>query len=108
MSRRSAQADVFAAIADPTRRRMLEMLCERECDASALGRPFRISQPSVSQHLRVLRQAGLVRARRAGRNRVYRLRPQPLKGVVDWVAHFEQFWDARLERLAEYLEKHHG
>jgi DNA-binding transcriptional ArsR family regulator len=107
VSRRPASADVFLAIADPTRRRMLEMLRADERPASDLARSFRISQPSVSQHLRVLREAGLVRTRRAGRQRIYQLRPRKLKILVDWVSHFDKFWDERLSSLGAYLDKHH-
>lgn len=105
MSRRPASADVFLAIADPTRRRMLEMLKSNERPATELARPFRISQPSVSQHLRVLREAGLVRTRRLGRQRIYQLRPRKLKLVVDWVAYFDKFWDEKLSALGKYLDK---
>ena len=105
MSRRSAAADVFLAIADPTRRRMLQMLRGDERPATELARAFRISQPSVSQHLRVLRDAGLVRARRSGRQRIYQLRPRKLKVVVDWVAYFDKFWDEKLSALGTYLDK---
>jgi DNA-binding transcriptional ArsR family regulator len=105
VSRRPASADVFLAIADPTRRRMLEMLRADEKPATELARSFRISQPSVSQHLRVLREAGLVRTRRSGRQRIYQLRPRKLKVVVDWVAYFDKFWDEKLASLGKYLDK---
>jgi DNA-binding transcriptional ArsR family regulator len=95
---------VFLAIADPTRRRMLELLRGDERPATELARSFRISQPSVSQHLRVLREAGLVRTRRVGRQRIYRLRPRKLKLVVDWVSYFDKFWDERLSALGKYLD----
>ena len=105
MSRRNAAADVFLAIADPTRRRMLQMLRGDERPATELARSFRVSQPTISQHLRVLRDAGLVRARRAGRQRIYQLRPRKLKLVVDWVAYFDKFWDEKLSALGKYLDK---
>ena len=105
---RRASADVFLAIADPTRRRMLKMLRDRERPAGELARSFRISQPSVSQHLRVLREAGLVRTRRLGRKRLYQIRPMQLRIVVDWVGYFDKFWDQKLVALGQYLEKQHG
>jgi DNA-binding transcriptional ArsR family regulator len=108
MARQRADADVFHAIADPTRRRMLEMLRDERLPATQLARSFRISQPSVSQHLRVLRSAGLVRAQRIGRNRVYQIRPRRLRMVVDWIAHFDKFWDEKLDALGEYLQRKHG
>ncbi|MGH7179919.1 MAG: ArsR/SmtB family transcription factor [Tepidisphaeraceae bacterium] len=106
MARRRADADVFHAIADPTRRRMLELLRDSKVPATQLARSFRISQPSVSQHLRVLRKAGLVRAQRMGRSRVYHIRPRSLRIVVDWVTYFDKFWDEKLAALGRYLDKH--
>lgn len=100
-----ASHEIFRAIADPTRRAMLELLASADRSASDLARPFRMSQPAASQHLRVLRSAGLVQARRDGRRRLYRLRPRPLKPVVDWLAQFEAFWDDRLKKLGEYLDR---
>ncbi|MBC8108025.1 MAG: winged helix-turn-helix transcriptional regulator [Anaerolineae bacterium] len=107
MARQRADTDVFHAIADPTRRRMLEMLRDEQIPATQLARAFRISQPSVSQHLRVLRGAGLVRARRIGRSRVYQIRPRQLRMVVDWVAYFDKFWDEKLDALGKYLKRKH-
>ena len=108
MSRKRADADVFHAIADPTRRRMLELLRDAEVPATQLARSFDISQPSVSQHLRVLRDAGLVRAKRIGRSRVYQIRPRQLRMVVDWVSFFDKFWDEKLDALGKYLHRKHG
>jgi DNA-binding transcriptional ArsR family regulator len=106
VARARADADVFHAIADPTRRRMLELLRDAELPATRLASSFpRISQPSASQHLRVLRAAGLVQVRRVGRNRVYRIRPRQLRLVVDWVAFFDKFWDQKLEALGKYLQR---
>lgn len=82
----SAPADVFPAVADPTRRAILESLAAGERSARELGAPFRISQPAVSQHLRILRAARLVRVRREGRRRVYRLNPAPLAVVSEWAS----------------------
>lgn len=106
--RRRASTDVFLALADPTRRRMLRMLRDSEKPAGDLARRFRISQPSVSQHLRVLREAGLVRTRRLGRQRLYQIRPRQLRIVVDWISYFDKFWDQKLAALGKYLEKQHG
>ena len=82
----TSRHDVFHALADPTRRRILELLREVERPAGDLVETFRISQPAISQHLRVLREAGLVRIRRAGREHLYRLDPKPLAAVQEWVA----------------------
>jgi DNA-binding transcriptional ArsR family regulator len=78
---------VYRAISEPTRRRILDLLAERERPVKELATGFRMSQPSLSQHLRVLRDAGLVRVRRQGRMRVYSVDPGPLRGVYDWVVH---------------------
>lgn len=99
---------VFAAVADPTRRQLLDLLARGEQPASNLARPFAMSRPAVSQHLAVLRQAGLVAARRVGRERRYRLRPAPLREVYDWVSHYERFWKEKLKALREYLDRTAG
>lgn len=97
--------DVFRAIADPTRREMLELLRERELMVSELAAPFDMSQPAISQHLAVLRDSGLVSARRDGRNRVYRIEPAALKAIDDWLEHYRHFWTEKLWALGEYLDE---
>jgi DNA-binding transcriptional ArsR family regulator len=104
MARPAAAADVFHAIADPTRRRVLDLLAEEEHSVSDLVDEFRISQPAVSQHLRVLRDVGLVEESRSGRFRFYRLNPAPLREVVDWAARYEKFWPQRLAALGRVLD----
>lgn len=100
------QMDVFLAIADPTRRALLRRLAEEgEKPVTELLKPFRMSQPAVSKHLRCLRNAGLVRARAKGRQRFYRLEPKGLRQVHTWVSFFERYWDAKLDALGDYLEK---
>jgi DNA-binding transcriptional ArsR family regulator len=76
--------DVFRAVADPTRRALLDRLRAAEQSVNDLAGPFRMTQPAISQHLRILRHAGLVRVRRMGRQRVYRLDARPLRDVLDW------------------------
>ena len=105
MSRIAAHTTVFDAIADPTRRGLLLMLREGEMGASDLARPFDTTQSAVSQHLRILSRAGLVQYRREGRRRYYRVRPQPLREVADWVAFFDRFWDEKFEALSDYLKR---
>jgi DNA-binding transcriptional ArsR family regulator len=94
---------VFQALADPTRRAMLDRLRDGERSAGELQEPFAMSQPAVSQHLRVLGEAGLVRARREGRRRLFRLRVEPLREVYDWLARYERFWTDKLGALGDYL-----
>lgn len=97
--------DVYEAIAEPTRRAILDRLRGGECRVSDLVAEFPISQPAVSQHLRVLREAGLVRVRRQGRTHWYELTSEPLVEVYDWVGHYEDFWASRLGRLHDYLDQ---
>lgn len=85
MSRPFAKLDVFRAVADPTRRAMLARLRGGEMTAGQLGKMFRITQPAVSQHLRVLRRVDLVRQRRFGRSRLYRINPGPLTKLAKWI-----------------------
>jgi DNA-binding transcriptional ArsR family regulator len=84
--RLASSTDVFRAIADPTRRALLDRLRAGDLAVADLAGPFRMTQPAVSQHLRVLRDAGLVRAEQVGRRRVYRLNPRPLRDVVEWAS----------------------
>lgn len=100
-----SDADVFHAIADPTRRRLLDQLQKNEHTVNDLAAPFRMSRPAISQHLAILRSAGLVEARRDGRERVYRIVAVKLREVHDWVSHYERFWQQKLTALGEYLEK---
>jgi DNA-binding transcriptional ArsR family regulator len=98
--------DVFAAIADPTRRSvLLRLVGEGEKNVTALLEPYSMSQPAVSKHLRILRDAGLVRMRKQGRERLYGIDAQRLRQVHDWVSHFERYWDERLDALGDYLDR---
>ncbi len=97
--------EVFRALADPTRRAIFERLAQGEATVSALTAHAGVSQPAVSQHLKVLRRAELVRERRDGRRTHYRLEARGLRPLVDWVAHYRAFWENRLERLERLLEE---
>jgi len=101
-------SDVFRAVSDPTRRQMLELLGGGERTAAELAAPFDMTQPAVSQHLRVLRDAGLVDVRKEGRFRVYSLDPKPLREVFDWASYFEGFWKKRLAALGSRLTELEG
>lgn len=101
----AATSDVFRAVSDRTRRRMLDLLRRRECCVAELARPFAISQPAVSQHLKVLRDAGVVRVRKEGRLRIYRLDPRPLRDVFQWAQYYEQFWREKLATLGRELDR---
>jgi DNA-binding transcriptional ArsR family regulator len=99
-----ARVDVFDALADPTRRRLLLLLRTDELSVTELAAHFDCSLPAVSQHLSILRRTGLVAKRRDGRMQLYRLRPRPLGQVVDFLTHFDAFWDQKLAALGKYLE----
>lgn len=103
MSRMRASSDIFHAIADPTRRAIIDLLQEDDRPVWDLARSFKMSQPSLSQHLRVLRDVGLVRQRKSGRERRYGLRPAGLRPVAEWVAQYERFWQHKLGSLGEHL-----
>ena len=105
MSRPAANADVFVVIADPTRRALLDLLRMGEQPVKQLAEPFAMSLPAISQHLQILCEAGLVQMRKAGRQRLYRLNPEPLKQISDWLADYEQFWQEKLDALGNYLEE---
>ncbi len=105
MSRLSASTDIFQAIADPTRRALLDQLRNGEQPVKQLAEPFNMTLPAISQHLQILCEAGLVQVRKAGRQRLYRLNPEPLKEVSDWVNHYDQFWQEKLDALGNYLEE---
>lgn len=94
----------FAALADPTRRAILTRLASGEASVGDLARPFRISRPAISKHLRVLERAGLVTRTRDGRVSRCRLNAAPMRTAAEWVARYRRFWEGRLDRLASYLE----
>ena len=96
---------VFRALADPSRRAIFERLARGESAVKDLTARFDISQPAVSQHLAALRQAGLVTERRNGRFVYYRIQPDGLRPLVDWIAHYRAFWPERLDRLKKLLKE---
>ncbi len=118
----SARPDAFEAIADPTRRRLLRLIGQAEAGegpwrrrprpegapVSELVARFEVSQPAISRHLRVLREAGLVSATPDGRRRRYRLTPERLREVDRWLRHFDRYWEDRLDRLGEHLDRAAG
>lgn len=98
--------DVFTALADPTRRSILETLRARgPLSVRSLSEPFSISRQAVTKHLDALEAAGLVASRTEGRERMHRLRPEPLRSVDEWLEPYAAFWDDRLERLRVHLEE---
>jgi DNA-binding transcriptional ArsR family regulator len=99
-----AENRIFQALADPSRRAIFESLTRGEAAVKELTARFEISQPAVSQHLAVLRDAGLVSGRREGRSVYYRVEPRGLEPLIDWIAHYRAFWAERIDRLEQLLE----
>ena len=102
------QNKVFQALADPSRRAIFESLTRGEAAVKDLTGRFDISQPAVSQHLAALKDAGLVRGRREGRNVYYQVEPRGMKPLIDWITHYRAFWTERVDRLERLLEKMDG
>ena len=104
----------FAALADPTRRAILARLASGECSVTELAEPFEMSMPAVSKHLRVLERAGLIARGREAQWRPCRIEGGPLRDVAEWLESYRHVWEARLDRLDDYLqelkrkEKRHG
>ena len=95
----------FAALADPTRRAILARLASGETSVTELARPFDMTLPAVSKHLKVLERAGLIARGREAQWRPCRLEASPLRDVFDWVEHYRRFWEASFDRLDEYLRE---
>jgi DNA-binding transcriptional ArsR family regulator len=95
----------FAALGDSTRRAILSRLARGEATVGELARPFRISRPAISKHLRVLEDAGLVRRTRAGRVNRCALEPGPMQAAAEWVEQYRAFWEGQLASLAHFMEE---
>ena len=96
---------VAGAIADPTRRAIIDRLARGPARISDVAKPFRMSLTGFCKHVRVLERAGLVRRTRRGRDNILRLSPKPLRDVAQWVLNYEQFWNERLDRLEHFFAK---
>ncbi len=95
----------FAALADPTRRAILARLSLGETSVTELAQPFQMTMPAVTKHLKVLERAGLITRGRAAQWRPCKLEAAPLKDAASWVDQYRQFWEARLDRLDDYLQE---
>jgi DNA-binding transcriptional ArsR family regulator len=99
MARATTTSDAFNAVAEPRRRQILDLLATGERPVNDLVAGLGLAQPLVSKHLRVLREVGLVEVRDEGRQRMYRLNPEPLKPIHDWVTNYQQLWSERFDRM---------
>lgn len=98
-------SSTFAALADPTRRAILARLAAGETSVTELAKPFEMTLPAVTKHLRVLQRAGLITQGRQAQWRPCRLQPAPLKDAADWIGQYRQLWEERLDRLDAYLQE---
>ncbi len=105
MPRLASSTDVFLAVADPTRRAILDRLRRGSAPVNELASGFRMTRPAVSRHLRVLRQARLVREKRSGRQRIYQLEPARIREVASWAEEYRRFWQHNITRLKRHLEQ---
>ena len=96
--------DVFSALADQNRRRILIMLADKELTVSSISQKFKFSRPAVSKHLKVLLKTNLVNSRQEGRERYYHINVEPLNEVRDWLKFYDKFWDKKLQALKNYVE----
>ncbi len=98
-------SDTFQALADPTRRAMMARLTKGETSVLELAKPFKISLPAISKHLKVLEKSGLVARRNQAQKRLIKLQTKPIREAVDWLEHHRKLWEDRLDRLDEYLKE---
>jgi DNA-binding transcriptional ArsR family regulator len=105
MAAATAKHDVFQAIADPTRRSLLQLLGDQELPVTAISSHYPMSRTAVSKHLRILSDAGLVKERKVGRETRYRMEPEPLLELKRWLAYYDRYWDNKLSALQRYVEQ---
>lgn len=100
----AAKHDVFQSIADPTRREVMRLLAQNELSISEITAHFSMSRTAIAKHLHILSEAELVSGRKAGREKLYRLKPEPLTELKEWLSFYEQFWNNKLSRLKHVVE----
>ena len=98
--------DVYRAISDSSRRSILDLLIDGDKPVREILRAFTFSQPALSKHLRILREAGLVARRKVGREQLYRAQAAGLREVAGWTSHYRRFWTTKLDQLGTYLDEH--
>ncbi|WP_274653396.1 ArsR/SmtB family transcription factor [Paenibacillus humicola] len=104
MMAQTQKHDVFQAIADPTRRSLLQLLVDKEMPVTAISSHYPMTRTAVSKHLRILAEAGLVKERKVGRETRYRLETEPLLELKRWLAYYERFWENKLAALKRFVE----
>ncbi|ESU33137.1 hypothetical protein G3A_07615 [Bacillus sp. 17376] len=100
----AARHDVFQAVADPNRRKILKLLADKEMPVASITEEFPITRTAINKHLFVLSEAGLVSSKRIGRETRYTLQPEPLQELQEWLSFFEVYWDKKLSVLKNYVE----
>lgn len=105
MMESDALSATFSALADPTRRAILGKLTGGEASVTELAKPFKMTLPAITKHLKVLERAGLIERGREAQWRPCRLRAEPLKEIGDWIEHYRKFWEESFDRLEEYLRE---
>jgi len=105
MHRQAAHSDVFSAVADPTRRAILDRLRRGPSPVNELASGFRVSRPAISKHLRILRTARLVHEKKEGRQRIYELDPARIQEVAKWAEEYRRFWQQSITSLKRHLEQ---
>ncbi|AJY74052.1 ArsR/SmtB family transcription factor [Paenibacillus beijingensis] len=100
--------DVFQAIADPTRRRLLQLLADQELPVTVISGHFPMSRTAVSKHLNILAEAGLVKERKIGRERRYRMETEPLQELRRWLSYYDRYWDNKMAALQKFVESGSG
>ena len=103
-----ARRDVFQAIADPTRREIINLLANRKLNLNAISDHFSISRPAISQHIKLLEECGLVTVLPQGRERYCEVRLEKLSEVAEWVGKYRAFWTSKLDALEKFLDERHG
>lgn len=104
MVRQEAAQPIFRALADPTRRAIIEMLAERPRAIGDIAAQFDMTRPAIAKHLRILAEGGVIAVESKGRERINRLNPRALKRAADWLNYFDRFWDSRLAKLKKAVE----
>lgn len=97
--------DVFQAIADPTRRQIINLIAQQSMNLNAIADNFEITRPAISNHIRILHECGIISINQVGRERYCKIQPENLREVSDWIGQFRQLWEMKLDSFEEYLNK---